>query len=480
MIRDGGGPSRPPDPPVPPSGGSLPPAPGGQTAAAAPSEATGLIAPEITPGPFGRRDKGGGVEGVAPPLTKGAELALLAFAFCVPVSLAAGQTLLALAALLWLAVERGRPYGGYPRWLLIGIALLFAGEWLACIINGALANLGDPLRKHGVLLALPIFAVVARKHPLFYRRTVAVATAAAALVACYAVWQHFTGVDIARDRVLEARGDVFIATGGFSHHLAYGGSTMLALLAAAGLAAGGERWRGLPLALLVPIGFGLLWCYARSSWTGALVGLVALVAARRGRRPLLLTGLAVAAFMLLFAADPSVRARLREGFAMREPPPRLLLLATSLRMLASHPLGIGPGRFADLFPTYKVPGRYLSTVHAHSDPMRAALDGGPLGLAGYLVLVAGSFVAAARALAAMRRDATARGADEPGYRARAARRDLAYIALAVSAAYLVAGLFQTYFWDQEVVALWVLLAAPAMAGTPRPAPLDEGAPGTHG
>jgi hypothetical protein len=303
--------------------------------------------------------------------------------------------------------------------------------------------------------------VTARRDPVLYRRAIGLAVAMAALAACYAVWQHFTGVDLLRDRVLEARGEHFIATGMFSHHLAYGGSTMLALIAAAGLAAGGERWRGLPFALAVPIAFGLLWCYARSSWVGALTGLLALAAARRGRRPLLLVLVGVVAFMLLLVADPSVRARIREGLSLHEPPPRWLLLATSVRMLADHPLGIAPGRFDELFPVYKVPGRYLATMHAHSDPMRALLDGGPLGLAGYLVIVAGSLTLAARALAAARR-APADSVDR-GRMARVARRDLLLIALAAAAAYLVAGLFQTYFWDQEVVMLWVLLAAPAMA-----------------
>jgi hypothetical protein len=62
----------------------------------------------------------------------------------------------------------------------------------------------------------------------------------------------------------------------------------------------------------------------------------------------------------------------------------------------------------------------------------------------------------------------------------AARRDLLLIALAAAAAYLVAGLFQTYFWDQEVVMLWVLLAAPAMSlggASGHPAPI---APGGNG
>ena len=438
------------------------PASASEAPAGQPSSVTGLLRPEADAGVDSTRVPRGAPEVMRRALfTRAAEFALLACAALVPVSLAAGQTFLALAALLWLLVLlRTDASARWPRELLLGLLLVFAGEWLACLVNRVPAHLVDPLRKHGVLLALPILAVVARRDPVLYRRAIAVAAVVAAIVGVYAVWQHWSGVDLLRERVLEARGAGFMATGCFSHHLSYGGSAMLALLAAAGLAAGGERWRGLPLLLVPPLGLGLLWCFARSSWAGAFVGLLVLVIARRGRRPLVLVAIGLLAVLGILVADTSVRARLGETFAMSEPPPRLLLFKTSLRMLADHPLGIGPGRFSELFPIYRVPGRYLSTVHAHSDPMRALLDGGPLALAGYLVLVAGTFVAAARGLRAAAARGVATGAG--GMLPAAARRDLLLISLAAAAAFLVAGLFQTYFWDQEVVMLWVLLAAPAM------------------
>ncbi len=469
MSGSGGADREPPPAASPPperSPAGPPPAERPPVSARAPagqrSVVTGLLKPDpgasAEPAPIAREAPAAGRGALA---IRTAELAFLTFAALVPVSLAAGQTLLALSMLLWLLVlVRSGARGSWPRVLLLGLLLLFAGEWLACLVNRVPEHLDDPLRKHGVLLALPVLALVARRDPVLYRRAIAVAAVVAAIVGVYAVWQHWSGVDLLRDRVLEARGTGFMATGCFSHHLSYGGSAMLALLAAAGLAAGGERWRGLPLLLLPPLGLGLLWCYARSSWAGVLVGLLVLVLARRGRRPLVLVAIGLLAVVGILVADNSVRARLGETFAMSEPPPRLLLFKTSLRMLADHPLGIAPGRFSELFPIYRVPGRYLSTVHAHSDPMRALLDGGPLALAGYIVIVAGTFVAATRGL----RNAAASGVDSGAGRslAAAARHDLLLIALAAASAFLVAGLFQTYIWDQEVVMLWVLLAAPAM------------------
>ncbi len=416
------------------------------------------------------------------------ELLLLAFAAVVPVSVAAAQILLLLFAVAWLfAWRRGHtgelePVRARSMLVAIGLALalLFAGEWLACLVNGAFSHLPDPLRKHAVLLVLPLLAWKSIAAPEIYRRAVGVAVAVAAIVAVYATWQHFSGLDLVRQRILEPRGEVFIATGAFSHHLTYGGSVMLAFVAAAALAGGGNRWRGLPLLLAACLGLGLLWSYARSAWFGAAAGLLVILAARRGGRLLGLVGAGILGAIVVLALDPSLRDRFREGFAGglgsilgggpgdaagdsaagKSLPPRALLLLTSLRMLADHPLGIGPGRFEELFPLYRVPGDYMSTVHSHCDVMRALVDGGPLSLLGYLLLVPGSALAGWRALRGERREAAL---SFSASHVAAARHDILLIGLGASAAFFVAGFFQTYFWDQEDVMLWLLLAAPAAA-----------------
>jgi protein-tyrosine phosphatase len=394
------------------------------------------------------------------------EILLLGWAAVLPLSVAASQILLGLFAAAWLVNRRReRERAPLPRGAMLAIVLIFAGEWLACLLNGAANHFSDPIRKHGVLLALPLLALASRERPEMYRRVVGVAVAVAALVGIYAVWQHFTGVDLVRNRVLERRNLVFIATGMFNHHLTYGGSVMLAGMAAAGLAAGGRSWRGLPLVLGGPLGLGLLWSYARSAWCGAFFGLALILGARRNRRAFVLLAAGMVSVLLVLGLDVSLRERLREGLRGTGTPPRVLLLLTSLRMLAAHPLGIGPGRFAELFPTYQVPGHYLSTVHPHSDPMRTLLDGGPLTFAGYLLLVPGTAFLAWRTLRRERAPALLPAAEASAARPHlvAARHDLALVALGASGAMWVAGFFQTYFWDQEDVMLWILLAAPMMS-----------------
>ena len=423
-----------------------------------PSDATGLLAP----GKAGHRTppRAGG-----PPSLTALEIALLGFAASASVSAAAARVLLAVFIAAWIVARRAPAQRPRLLWAALGIASIFAGEILACLVNRVPAHLLDPFREHWVLLGFGPLAMVAAANPALYRRAVGLAAGMGAVVGIYAVWQHFTGVDVVRGRGLESNGEVFVVTGTFDHHLTYGGAVMLLLLAAATLVASSERWQrvrggiGLTLGLALPLGLALLWSYARSAWGGAFAGLVVLVAARRRRRLVAFGGLAVAALVLILVVDPTVRMRIRAAFGWREPPPRLLLWMASGRMLRAHPLGIGPGRFEELLETYKVPGRTISTGHGLSDYWRAALDGGPLGLLGYLGLVAGSMAAAAAGL--RRRRQVDDGATSGDWIERAARRDLRSVALAASAAMLMAGMFQTYFWDREVVLLWILLAAPA-------------------
>ncbi len=419
------------------------------------SEATGLLAPGDEPPHPHHRTRLNPVQGFL-------EASLLGFAAAVPISLAASQILLGLFVVFWIVAWRRKAIGGpFSRLTLLALVFIFAGEILAALINGTPGHVIDPFLKHGVLIALPALAAVAASRPIFYRRVVGLAAAAGVVVAFYAIWQHFRGIDVLRDRALEPYGDnVFVATGTFGHHLTYGGSVMLLLLAAVGLAAGLKAWRSPPVLLVPPLALGLLWSYARSAWGGAASGLLALLLPRRGRRALILAAISGIAVIGALVIDPSVRLRVEDAFQWRGMPPRLRLWQASLRMLADHPWGIGPGRFEELFPYYWTPGRIHSTVHAHCDLLRAALDGGPLGLAGYFLLVGGSILGATRTL--RRVDRVRASLDADPHSNPAAERDLIAIALAASTAFAVAGIFQTYFWDQEDVMLWVLLAAPAL------------------
>jgi len=231
---------------------------------------------------------------------------------------------------------------------------------------------------------------------------------------------------------------------------------MLALLAAMGLSTSGHRRRWLGAPLLVPLVFALLWSYARSAWLGSLTAFVVLlVAGQRSIRRLAFAAVGLLiAMLLLVAVDSSVRGHVQYTLnIVHDPPPRVRIWQSTVAMLRDHPLGIAPGRFDALFPTYQVPGMYDSTVHAHSDMLRALTDGGPLALIGYGMLVPVAAVVAWR-----RRRNLVRAGPPPD-----AKLDLLTVAMLASVGFFVAGFLQTYFWDLEDAMFWLLLVAPAFA-----------------
>ncbi len=405
---------------------------------------------------------------------------LLAFAAAVQISVVAGQLLLAAILILWLLPRlcNPRPRRRRPTVLELAILLVFGGEILACLVNGAHGQIVEVFDNHAILLALPALAALAAERPLAYRRAIRVAALTGAIIAVYGIWQHFAGLDLVRSRQLEPRGNVFVITGTFNHHLTYGGSVMLALLATMGLSPLRHRWRALGPLLLVPLLCALVWSYARSAWLGSLAGFMVLllVGQRSARRLVLAAGGLTVALLLLLAVDSSVRGHVRHTLDLvHDPPPRVRIWQSTVAMLREHPLGIAPGRFDEVFPVYQVPGVYDSTVHAHSDLLRAMTDGGPLTLLGYGMLVPLAAVLAWRRRQSLARlqsggsEGTIRSAGGAGNDARrdtdtlGARRELLTVAMVASVGFFVAGFLQTYFWDLEDALFWLLLIAPAFA-----------------
>jgi O-antigen ligase len=131
----------------------------------------------------------------------------------------------------------------------------------------------------------------------------------------------------------------------------------LALLLIAGLAASGSR--GAVLAALLSAGAGLAWL-RRWSWLAVLLA-------------------AVTAAALLIPGGPAEFLKLGDARAYERP----RLWGAALRAaLASPLLGWGPGQFGETFEIFKFPYAdgvsYFghSTLHAHSEPLNLAAEGG--------------------------------------------------------------------------------------------------------
>ncbi|MFC1683587.1 O-antigen ligase family protein, partial [Candidatus Zixiibacteriota bacterium] len=287
------------------------------------------------------------------------EVAILGFALFSPWSIAGAQICLALGLMAWavrIALARGRGLVGTSLGWPIA-AFLLVSLISALLSPDPLGGLRSLKSEWTVLL---FFLVANNLHDHnAVRRTIDLLVAVTTLVGLYAIWQHFAGWDLYRDRPLRATGDVFEATGVFGHHLTFGGYVMVILIVVVCLFLWGTRGRrrmGYGLASIV-LGLALIFSYARSAWFGLLGGVV-VVGILRGRKTLLtvLAG-AVLLAVLLLLLQPSVRLQMREALGQLEEPmitsSRVQLWSTVLRMIRDHPLfGVGLGQIRGSLAAY--------------------------------------------------------------------------------------------------------------------------------
>ncbi len=394
-------------------------------------------------------------------------LPLYAMALATPFSVGGGNLaagLILAAAALRLGTAAGRA-ALPPRSLLWALGAYLAVHAAATLFAAPYpSHWGKWLEEMWLKLLLVTVPVLGAAAPQHLRRAVRIVVLAGALVAVYAVVQHFTGLELRRGKELEPIGGTYFALGFFSHHLSYGGQVLVLWIFAAawaldrGLAP--RRPFSWPLAAFVLLACGLLWSYARSAQVGAVAGAIVLVLLQRGwRRRWGLTALGV--ILAAAAIVPSTRMRFAHFFEAGAEQTRLNLWRSAIDGIAARPLlGYGPGNFRHLMEQHAYPGVYEAKGHAHDDFLMHACNAGLLGLIAALVLLVLVTVLLWRA---SRRVA-------PG----------GWVLLggvAVQFAISVAGLFQVYQTDDEVeMALYFLLGCglglmgrPPRAGAAGPA-----------
>jgi O-antigen ligase len=258
------------------------------------------------------------------------------------------------------------------------------------------------------------------------------------------------------------------ARGPFSIYMTLGG--VLATVLMAGLPrllpdGPGPRWLAGPWLLMLA---GLAVTYVRGAWLGFGAGLLVVLGTMRRGRLLLAAGLALLVLGVLLGPE-RLSQRLRsiadpQEVTIRE---RLYMWQSGVAMWREHPwLGVGPGGVGILYSRYARPEAIKKrTGHLHSSPLQILVEGGVVGLAAWLWIWVAFFASGWRVLRALA---------GPG---RTRERALCVGGLAAVAAFLVTGLSEWSFGDDEVVTIaWALAALPfAVARTPdRPAPGNPG------
>lgn len=315
---------------------------------------------------------------------------LCGFAFFSPWSIAGAQTAVGVGLLAWLTrmVISGRiDFVRTPLNLPILIYLVTQAISVAVSPYKALS-----LRALGEEWLVLIFFLIINnvQQEQKVKKLLVILISVSSLVGLYAIWQHYSGMDLYRGASLEQKGNVFSSLGFFDHHLTFGGYYMLVFLLASVLLLDKKRWgffRILDFLSPVILGFSLLFSYARSAWLGAAAGMVAF-GFLKGRRFVfyLILG-AILLCLLVYVIEPTSWERVKEINLSKDRPEstRIRLWQTSFNMIKDKPiLGIGLGNFDRLFDRYKVEGFYDITCHPHNDFLNVAVNSGLLGLLAYL------------------------------------------------------------------------------------------------
>lgn len=274
----------------------------------------------------------------------------------------------------------------------------------------------------------------------------------ATIVSAYAIWQHFTGIDLWRQThralVPVPWGDQssFQSVGFFSHHLTYGHSYMMILCLPTAALLLGRRMKWWQT-LLCLISFSLLltsliFTYGRGVWIaiGVALPIMAFFASRK---------LFVAAVLLLAVAggvlykiNPTIRERAASVFAENytSNEERKKLWQANMEMFHDHPwIGVGYRQNEPLSEIYfkKLEIQDGMSGHAHSNYVELLATTGFIGFSCYMIFILAFVLITARLFASIPTT-------------HFWHRVFALAALGAQIAFHVGGLTQWNFGDAEV------------------------------
>jgi O-antigen ligase len=287
------------------------------------------------------------------------------------------------------------------------------------------------------------------------RRILKLLAVAAAVVAIYGIIQHFTGVDYIKNKTVYTWDGNYKAMGLLGHHITFGVfyswvfSVSLAFLV---FARRDLRSRVFWAAITCLCALAVLYSYSRAAWLGCVASFATIGVLRRFRLGyFVLAVIVVVAIAVAFEPGAVRRAAgfTAGGQASKGDATRILLLRTSLRMIQRYPIfGIGPGTFTAEFDSFKVPGEYSTTCHAHNDYVNFAVHTGITGLAILIILLASALSGVVR----LYRSSTDQTAQT------------CLLALAGGlTAILVSGLFQCNLTDSEIgIQAWLIIGSIGM------------------
>ena len=367
----------------------------------------------------------------------------LASAAAVLVSIAAAETLLAMACLGWVIVRPGRII--WPSYLVP--LVVFMATTVLSLVMSPQPEIGMGSVRKFVLFAMGLLAAnfvkTQNRARISYGVLLAVSAAASILAVVQFIVAYFKFLsthNLADDPTVLTR-----ITGFMGHWMTFSGEQLLVWCAATpAVLLLGRRW-------LVPVGLigvALVVSFTRSVWLGATAGFLA-VAMRLPRRVLI--GVALPVVVVAAAASGLIFHRVSMSFQQQKFAPdsgRLALFFGGVRMIQDHPLfGVGPERIHTEFPHY-YRGRDLSQTHFYyghleNNIIQIAAERGLLCLSAFFWFIFELYASLLDML-------------------KSARDDTRWIVLSAVAAltgFIVAGFFSYNFGDSEILLLLLFIVS---------------------
>jgi putative inorganic carbon (HCO3(-)) transporter len=375
---------------------------------------------------------------------------LIIFAVFSPFSIAGAQTGFSIALLGWALKFVLRK----PFWVksYLDKPVLF---YLSAIIIAAFFTQN---RIHSLIsikdewLYLLFFLMVNNiEEEAFAKKLINIIIGISALVAVYAIFQHYTGHDYYHGRILDPIDGTgkFRAVGNFSIPLTYGFYTMVVSLLSFSLAFSEEdrTKRIFYFVFSFLCVTGNLFSGTRGTLIAQIFGFVVFFIFSPNRVRKQGIPMVLIYFLLLFFIDPDVFMRtntLIQAKNIASMDIRTVIWSTSFRIFLDHPLaGIGFGSFNQFYEHYlKIPSQIFG--HAHNDFLNVAVDAGIIGLIPFVWL----WITIWRNLK-KKHDQTEDKSN----------KFMLKSGLVITSAYLVAAQFQCYYFDAiDFMILFFVLA----------------------
>ena len=382
---------------------------------------------------------------------------LIVFAVFSPFSIAGAQTGFSLALLGW-ALKfflKGKPFwvkSCLDKPILIYLVAIFIAAFFTQNKIHSLISIKDEW------LYLLFFLMVNNiEEKGFAKKLINIIIVISALVALYAIWQHYTGYDYYHGRILDPISGTgkFRSVGNFSIPLTYGFYAMVVSLLSFSLAFSEEdkTKRIFYFVCSFLCVTGNLFSGTRSTMIAQIFGFAVFFIFSSYKVKKQGIPVVLIYFILMFFIDPDIFVRMNRITQAKDVASmdiRTVIWSTSFRIFLDHPIaGIGFGSFNQFYEHYlKVPSTIFG--HAHNDFLNVAVNAGIIGLIPFVWL----WIAIWRNLKKKFKERFAYDQTEDKY-----TQSMLKAGLVVASAYLVAALFQCYYFDAiDFMILFFVLA----------------------